>query len=71
MKKKLGWTIFVSSFVFLGLGIWVISYQSSSAWMIGLATALAILAEVTFWVGGAMVGIGWIKRWKERKKNKS
>ena len=70
MRKILGWVLFLSSFVFFGIGIWVVAHGDSSYFMVGLATALAILSEVTFWLGGTMIGIGWIKKLRERKKQK-
>ncbi len=77
MTKKLGFVLIILSFVFYGLILVVPFLKVTVAYKASITTFLIIFGEISFWVGGIMLGkeivskyrkLFNVKNWYKRKK---
>jgi hypothetical protein len=64
MAKRIGIVLIIASFVLYGLIFAVPFVGVSHSIKAGIVTALVVLGEATFWVGGLLVGREVVKKYR-------
>lgn len=66
MLKKLGWVLFVLSFVLFGLLLVVPFLNLSAGQATSTALVLAVAGEIAFWAGGVLLGREVVRKYRQK-----